>query len=291
MPLDPERLLAYPIPEVRQTLTRKNTMLYALSVGLGHDPMDEWQRRFTYERDLVALPSMAVVLGYPGFWLGDPATTVDATKLLHGEQSLIIHRPLPVEGEVVGRTRITGLVDRGAGKGALLYSARDIIDATGTTLATLGSTTFLRGDGGFGGASGPVRQPHPVPERAHDATLALGTRPEQALLYRLNGDHNPLHADPAVAAKAGFPRPILHGLCTFGVVCHALLRLCCEGEPARLARMDLRFSAPVFPGETIETRVWDEGSGRFAFTARVVERDVAVIGNGQCEVRSGEVRA
>jgi acyl dehydratase len=285
MPLDPDRLLAHPIPEVRQSLTKKDTMLYALSVGLGHDPMDAWQRRFTCEADLVALASMAVVLGYPGFWLGDPATTVDATKLLHGEQSLILHRPLPVEGEVVGRTRITGLVDRGAGKGALLYSARDIIDAAGTLLATLESTTFLRGDGGFGGPAGPVKQPHAMPERPHDAALALGTRPEQALLYRLNGDHNPLHSDPAVAAKAGFPRPILHGLCTFGVVCHALLRLCCGSEPARLARMDLRFSAPVFPGETIETRVWDEGGGRFAFAARVVERDVAVINNGLCEVR------
>jgi acyl dehydratase len=285
MPLDPDRLLAFPVPEIRQALTRRDTILYALSVGLGHDPMDDWQRRFVVESDLVALPTMAVVLGYPGFWLGNPETTVDATKLLHGEQSITLHRPLPVEGEVVGRTRITGLVDRGAGKGALLYSARDIIDASGTLLATLESTTFLRGDGGFGGAPGPVKQPHATPERAHDAALALGTRPEQALLYRLNGDLNPLHADPAVAAKAGFPRPILHGLCTFGVVGHALLRLCCGGEPARLARMNLRFSAPVFPGETIETRVWDEGAGRFAFTARVPERDVTVISNGLCEVR------
>jgi acyl dehydratase len=286
MPLDPDRLLAYPIPEVRQTLTKKDVMFYALSVGLGHDPMDAWQRRFTYERDLVALPSMAVVLGYPGFWLGNPATTVDATKLLHGEQAMTLHRPLPIEGEVVGRTRITGLVDRGADKGALLYSARDIVDASGTLLATLGSTTVLRGDGGFGGAPGPVTQPHPTPDRAHDAALMLGTRPEQALLYRLNGDDNPLHADPAVAAKAGFERPILHGLCTFGVVCHALVRLCCGGEPERLSHMAVRFSAPVFPGETIETRVWKEHGGRFAFTARVTEREVTVISNGLCEVRA-----
>ncbi len=286
MPLDPDRLLAHPIPEVRQTLTRKDVMFYALSVGLGHDPMDAWQRRFTTERDLVARPSMAVVLGYPGFWRGDPATTVDATRLLHGEQAITLHRPLPVQGEVVGRTRVTGLVDRGAGKGALLYSARDIFDSSGTLLATLDSTTFLRGDGGFGGAPGPVKQPHPTPGRAHDATLTLGTRPEQALLYRLNGDYNPLHADPAGAARAGFERPILHGLCTFGGVCHARVRLCGAGEPSRLARMDLRFSAPVVPGETIETRVWDEGGGRFAFTARVTERDVTVISNGVSEVRA-----
>jgi acyl dehydratase len=284
MPLDPERLLAHPIPEVTQALTRRDTMLYALSVGLGQDPMDEWQRRFVVEKDLVALPTMAVVLGYPGFWLGDPATGVSAAKVLHGEQSITLHRALPVEGTIVGRSRITGLVDRGAEKGAVLYSARDLTDGEGTPIATLESTSVLRGDGGFGGPTGPVKQPHAVPARAHDAALALATRPEQALLYRLNGDYNPLHADPAVAARGGFPRPILHGLCTLGVVGHALLRLCCGGAPERLRHMGLRFSAPVFPGETIETRVWDEGVGRFAFTARVTERDVTVIGNGLCEV-------
>lgn len=284
MTLDPDRLLAYPIPEVRQTLAPRDVMFYALSVGLGQDPMDDWQRRFVTEPDLVALPTMAVVLGYPGFWLGRPDTGVDATRLVHGEQSILLHRPLPLAGEVVGRTRVTGLVDRGEGKGALLYSRREVTDAAGTLLATLDNTTFLRGDGGFGGAPGPVRQPHPVPGRAPDASLALATRPEQALLYRLNGDHNPLHADPAVAARAGFARPILHGLCTMGVVGHALLRLCCGGEPARLKRMDVRFSAPVFPGETITTEVWDEGGGRFAFTAQVAERRATVINNGLCEV-------
>lgn len=284
MPLDPERLLAHPIPEVRQTLARKDAMLYALSVGVGQDPMDDWQRRFVFEKDLVALPTMAVVLGYPGFWLGDRATGVNAAKVLHGEQAITLHRPLPVEGVVVGRTRITGLVDRGAEKGAILYSARDLTDGEGTPLATLESTSVLRGDGGFGGPSGPVKQPHPIPERPHDAALTLATRPEQALLYRLNGDYNPLHADPAVAARGGFPRPILHGLCTLGVVGHALLRLACGGEPSRLRHLAVRFSAPVFPGETIETRVWSEHAGRFAFAARVTERDVTVINNGLCEV-------
>jgi acyl dehydratase len=284
MPLDPEALLRYPIPEVSERRTRKDTMLYALSVGLGHDPMDDWQRRFVTEPALVALPTMAVVLGYPGFWLGRPDTGVDATRLVHGEQSIVLHRPLPVEGKVVGRSRVTGLVDRGPGKGALLYSTREVFDGDGNALATLDSTTFLRGDGGFGGATGPVKQPHPIPDRAPDNTLSLGTRPEQALLYRLNGDLNPLHADPAIAAKAGFPRPILHGLCTMGVVGHALVRLCCEGRPERMRRIDLRFSAPVFPGETIVTEVWEEGPGRFAFTALVAERETMVINNGLCEV-------
>ncbi len=167
---------------------------------------------------------MAVVLGSPGFWLQDPATTVDAVRLVHGEQGLVLHRPLPVEGELIGQTVITGLVDKGAGRGALLYTEKRLTDEAGTLLATGSATTFLRGDGGFGGPAGPVKPPHPVPEGAPDHVVDLPTRPEQALLYRLLGDDNPLHADPAVAAAAGFPRPILHGLCTFGVVTHALLR-------------------------------------------------------------------
>ncbi|MBX6746398.1 MAG: MaoC family dehydratase, partial [Acetobacteraceae bacterium] len=183
-------------------------------------------------------------------------------------------------GEIIGRSRVTGLVDRGEGKGALMYSEREVIDArTGEKLATLTSTSFLRGDGGFGGPSGPVRQPHPEPERTPDLTLDLATRPEQALIYRLNSDLNPLHIDPQVAKAAGFPRPILHGLCTFGTVCHALLRSLCDYDTARFGRMELRFSSPVFPGETIRTEIWREEGGA-AFRARVVERDKVVVSNG-----------
>ena len=132
---------------------------------------------------------------------------------------------------------------------------------------------------GFGGPGGPVKKPHPEPDRAPDVTLDLHTRPEQALVYRLNGDHNPLHIDPEVAAKAGFAQPILHGLCTFGVVCHALMKELCGYDPARFGRMDLRFSSPVFPGETIRTEIWHEDGGA-AFRARVVERDKVVVSNG-----------
>lgn len=280
MPIDAERLLAWPIPEIRQRLSPRETMLYALSVGLGQNPMEEAELRFVFERGLLALPSMAVVLGYPGFWLGDPATGVDAVRLVHGEQSVVLHRPLPVEGEIIGRSRVTQVIDRGAGKGALLYSEREIsLAGTGERLATVWQSTFLRGDGGFGGPSGPVRAPHPEPERAPDLALDLATRPEQALLYRLNGDMNPLHADPALAARAGFARPILHGLCTYGVVAHALLKALCGYDPAHFGRMDLRFSAPVFPGETIRTEIWHEPGGA-AFRARVLERERVVVSNG-----------
>lgn len=278
--IDEQKLLAHPIPEIRSKIRWQDTALYNLSIGLGQNPLDLRQLPFTYEPDLRAMPSMAVVLGYPGFWVKDPATGVDWVKVVHGEQSLILHKPLPASGEIVGTTKVTGIVDRGPGKGAMIYSERVVVDAaTGEKLATLEQTTFARGDGGFGGKPGPVKKPHPEPEGAPDIALDLPTRPEQAAYYRLNGDHNPLHIDPGVASAAGFKAPILHGLCTFGVVCHALMRELCDYDPARFGRMDLRFSSPVYPGETIRTEIWREEGGA-SFRARIVERDVVVVSNG-----------
>ncbi len=278
MPIDAEALRRFPVPEVRQTLRARDCVLYALSVGLGQDPLGTRQLDYVdHRRSLRALPSMAVVLAQPGFWLADPRTGVDAVRLVHGEQEIELHRPLPVEAELIGRTRVTGLVDKGAGRGALLYTEKLLLDAaSGSLLATCRATVVLRGDGGFGGAAGPVRPVHPAPEGNPDLTIDLPTRPEQALLYRLNGDDNPLHSDPGTAAQAGFPRPILHGLCTLGVVAHALLRGLADYDAGRFRLLALRFSAPVFPGETIRTEIWRSG----AFRARVVERDVVVINNG-----------
>jgi acyl dehydratase len=280
MPANYDTLLNWKIPEIRQTLTKKDTMLYAFSVGLGQDQLDEKQLAFVYEKQLKAMPSMAVVMGYPGFWLGNPGTGVDAVKLVHGEQSVVLHRPIPVEGEFLGRSKVLQIIDRGEGKGALLYSQREIIDlASNETVATVWQSTFLRGDGGIGGPGGTPRQPHPEPQREPDLVVELATRPEQAIIYRLNGDMNPLHIDPEVGSKAGFPKPILHGLCTYGVVTHALLRGLCDYDPARFGRLDLRFSSPVYPGETIRTEIWHEEGGA-AFRAKVVERDKQVVSNG-----------
>ncbi len=284
MPIDYEKLKNWHFPDLEHRYEAKDTILYALGVGCGADPMDRTELPFVYEDGLKALPTMAVVLGYPGFWLKDPDTGVDWRKILHGEQGLVIHKPLPASGTVIGRTRVTEIVDKGPGKGALLYSDREVFDkATGDLLATLTSTTFIRGEGGFGGPSGPAPEPHALPERAPDLAVDLKTLPQAALIYRLSGDYNPLHADPDVATAAGFERPILHGLCTYAVAGRAVLKACCGNDPSRLRRFDLRFSAPVLPGETVRTEIWRDGS-RVSFRARVVERDIVVLNNGLAEV-------
>jgi len=195
-----------------------------------------------------------------------------------------VHKPIAPEGTVIGRSCILDVIDKGEGLGALIYSERRIIDKpTGDLLATINQTTFCRADGGFGGPKRETPPPHALPARAPDAVVDLATRSEMALVYRLSGDVNPLHADPEFARSAGFPRPILHGLATFGVAGHALLRAVCGYDPARLTGMAGRFSAPVYPGETIRTEIWRDG-GVVSFRARVVERDVVAINNGRAEV-------
>jgi acyl dehydratase len=283
MPIQYDRLKSRPFPVLEHTYSTKDTMLYALGLGLGLDPMDEDQLRFTYEEGLKALPTMAVVLAYPGFWAKEPDTGLDWQKILHGEQWLKVDKPLPPSGTVTGQQRITEILDKGAGKGALLFSERDIKDKAGNLLATVGGVTFARGDGGFGGPSGPQPEPHRLPERAPDKAYDFKTSPQAALVYRLSGDMNPLHADPKVAASAGFKQPILHGLCTYGVAGFALLKLACGGDPARLRSMQVRFSAPVYPGETIRTEAWLDGK-IVSFRSRVVERDVVVLNNGRAEI-------
>jgi acyl dehydratase len=289
MPIDVSKLKNWPFQPVEQTYTARDTILYALGVGLGQDPMDREQLRFVYEDGLQALPTMAVVLGYPGFWAKDPATGIDWVKLLHGEQSLELHAPLPASGTVIGRTRVTALVDKGKDKGALMVSERDITEAgSGRRLAVSRSVSFMRGDGGFeaaGQPGDPAPPPRePVPDRPPDAVCELPTRPEAALVYRLSGDSNPVHADPAVARAAGFERPILHGLASFGVSGHALLRTLCGYDPSRLKEIGCRFSSPVYPGETLRVQMWDLGAGRHAFRTKVVERDVVVLSHGSARV-------
>jgi len=282
--LDVETVMAWRFEEVVQSYSARDSILYALGLGFGSDPTDPAALRHVYEGGLVAVPTMAVVLGNPGPWTRDPRTGIDWVKTLHGEQGLVVHAPLPPEGTVTGRCRVTGIIDKGPGKGALLMQERTLHDsATGRLLATRTTTSFLRGDGGCGAP--PREQPKPpeIPDRAPDIVRDIETRPEQALIYRLSGDMNPVHADPAIAACAGFARPILHGLCTYGIAGRALLATACGGDPARFRELHVRFSAPVYPGETIRVELWEHG-GEWRLRARVKDRDAIVLNNGRAVV-------
>jgi acyl dehydratase len=279
-----DKLMALQIAPAEQIYEAKDCILYALGVGLGHDPMNEDELAFVYEKNLKVLPTMATVLAHSGSLVRNPDSGINWVMVVNGEQGFTLHRPLAAEGALLGRTRIVDVIDKGAGKGALLLTEREITDkVTGARVATVTQTIFCRGDGGFGGPARQTPPPHPIPSRAPDAVCDLGTRPEMALIYRLSGDYNPLHAEPAAAKAAGYDRPILHGLGTFGVSGHALLKTMCGYDPARLTSFSARFSAPVFPGETIRTEMWRDGS-RVSFRARVVERDVVAINNGRAEL-------
>ena len=285
MAINYEKLLALKIPDAEHSYTDKDTMLYALGVGLGHDPLDRQQLDFVYEKNLKPLPTFAAVLGYPGFWVRELDTGIDWVRIVNGEQAITLHKPLAAQGTVIGRTRILDIIDKGAGKGALIYAEREVTDkASGAPIATVTQTTFCRADGGFGGLPRESPPLHPIPERAPDRTCDLATRPEAALIYRLSADRNPLHVDPDVAKAAGYPKPILHGLGTFGVVGHALLKSVCDYDPSRVASFAGRFSAPVFPGETIRTEFWRDG-GVISFRASVPDRNVVVMTNGRAEIR------
>jgi len=262
----------------------RETMLYALGVGFGQDALDERELDFVFEQGtLKTVPSMAVVLTR-----GNLTADIgwDYTKVLHGEQRLELYRPLPPEGELIADARVAEAYDKGEGKGALVLIETDVrLKSDGQPLFKVGATVFARGDGGFGGPKGSGPKPHPTPDRAPDFTSELETRPDQALLYRLNGDRNPLHADPGLAKSVGFPVPILHGLCTYGTACRAIVTTICNYDHTMIRGFDLRFSAPVYPGETIITDMWRDGD-IVSFQCRLKERDLVVVKNGKCTLAS-----
>jgi acyl dehydratase len=279
-----DQLICRRFPKVTQTYGRKELMLYALGVGAGADPLDERDLRFVYEQDLRPIPTVASVLVYPGFWLQDPALEIDWLKLLHGEQSVEMHRSLRPEATVHGEFRVVGVEDKGVSKGATVFFEKRIIDAEdGEAICTVRSTYFLRADGGCGDFGQRHDPPSVLPDRAPDRLIDLPTLARQALIYRLSGDFNPIHADPAAAAKAGFQRPILHGLCTMGVACRGLIDTFCDSDPALLKSMFVRFSQPVFPGETIRLECFEEPD-EIRFRARVLERDLVVLDRGRLVV-------
>lgn len=289
-----DNIKSHEFPELTQTYTERDTMLYALGIGMGADPMDTKQLRFVYEKDLQAVPTMPVVMCHPGLWPKNPKFGIDWVKVVHGEQWLEVHKPLPPTGTVRVRIRNTDVIDKGAGKGAIIVQKREVFDnVTGDKLVTLAWVVFARGDGGFlelphnSGAKvdSPLPSPPPVPEdRRPDCTCDLGVLPQAALIYRLNGDMNPLHADPEIAKAAQFPRPILQGLCTYGVACHAILKSFCDYEASRFGGISVRFSLPVYPGETIRIEMWKQGD-KIQFRALAVERNVIVLNNGVATLR------
>jgi acyl dehydratase len=284
MAIDYEKLMSLQIPEAEHTYTNKDAILYALGVGVGHDPLDTNQLGYVYEKNLKALPTFAAVLGYPGFWVRELDTGIDWVRIVNGEQGIVLHAPLKAAGTVIGKSKILEVIDKGTGKGALVYTSRDVTDkASGQLVATVTQTTFCRADGGFGGPPRESPPVHKIPDRAPDMICDLDTRPEQAVIYRLSADLNPLHIDPDVAKAAGFPKPILHGLGTFGVVGHALLRSVCNYDPARVRSFSGRFSAPVFPGETIRTEFWIDGNV-VSFRALVAARNIVAMNNGRAEI-------
>ncbi len=282
--IDPDKIIGKVIARNESTYRTEDSILYALGLGFGADPTDLDQLRFVYEKDILTLPTMNLVLGYPGFWLKDPQYEVEWQKVLHAEEHLIVHSPLPPAGTMVGETVIDDIVDRGPDKGVFIYTRKEVrAESDGKLFATVYSNSLARGDGGCGGNPQTRPKPAEVPDREPDAVCKLPTIPQQALLYRLCGDMNPLHADPAIANAAGFERPILHGRSTMGVAQHAILKTCCAYDPNRIKSISIRFSAPFLPGETLRTEIWQDGTDIY-FRSFAHERNVAVLNNGHVEL-------
>ena len=284
---DVEEALAIEPVEVPVSYTDRDTLLYAVAIGMGKDPLDANELPYVCETqgDRV-VPSAATVLTRGASRGQDPLRSkMNFALLLHGEQRLTVHRPLPPAADILVSTRTTGVYDKGEAKGALVTNDTEVKLASGEPLCTLGSTSFYRGDGGFGGSAEGAPVPHPIPDREPDLVCDMPQRVEQALIYALCGDRNPLHRDPDAAKKGGFEAPILHGLCSYGIACHAILKHVLDYDHTRMKTFDVRFSSPAYPGETQTIELWRDGDV-ISFRVRIKERDVVSINNGRCEITS-----
>ncbi|MFM8556165.1 MAG: MaoC/PaaZ C-terminal domain-containing protein [Betaproteobacteria bacterium] len=288
MTINADQLLNWTFEECIQTFTVRDTLFYALSLGVGSDPYNRSHLKFVYEEGLVALPTLPMILGWPGLWFSDPATGIDASAVVNVGQTLIVHSPCPVAATVSAQTRIVAVYDRGAGRGALVHLERLIRDQrTQGPIATVRSALLCRNDGGFGGIAEPARSYEALPARAPDQRVERATLAQAHLLYRLNGDRHPLHVNPDFARSAGFSGPILHGLATFGMVGHALVQAVCGDQPERRRELRARFSAPFFPGETLSIELWQDGA-RVMFNAWSRERRCKVLDQGYALVALSE---
>ncbi len=274
MPIDRHSLLGAELPPTESAWDEDRVILYHLGLGAGADPVDPGELAYVYEGTLKVLPTFATIVPFLSM-LGVtalPGMDINPAMILHGEQRVTIHRPLPVRGKITNRGRVVGIHDKG--KGALI-EVEVVSSGDGGPLFTNRAGIFVRGEGGFGGDSPAATWP-PRPERAPDIVAKSATLPQQALIYRLSGDKNPLHADPGFAALAGFERPILHGLSTMGVVCKAVVDAALDGDPTRVGEFAGRFSGVVYPGETITTSIWREPGG-LVVSAAVAERQAVVL--------------
>lgn len=264
--------------------TNRDAILYALCLGFGDNPTDAQALRFLYEKDLQVVPTFPSVLA----WVAAPTFTelgIDPLGALHGEQTIELHRPIPIPADIRVQGTVLHVCDKGPGRGAVVTTQHEIRDAANALIAVLTTTCFARNEGGCGATSEASSRPHPIPTRAPDLSIDFPTRSDLALLYRLTGDRNPIHADPDVARSAGFALPLLHGLCTFGIACRAVLQSYADYVPFNIMLHSARFSAPVYPGETLTVDLWRD-LDIVSFQVRVRNRNVTVVTNGKSILRA-----
>ena len=282
MPIKYDELMALKNLGQKHSYGDREVMLYAYGIGMGADPMDEKELLFVNEaaatpRSLKVVPTFASVAAWGA---GPGEMNLNRLMVVDGERDITFHKPLAAAAHITADSSVLAVYDKGKDKGAIIRHQTILKDADGEKLATLVASRFARGDGGFGGSSEGQPEPHQVPSRAPDRIVDISTRPDQALIYRLCGDRNPLHSDPEFAKKAGFPRPILHGMCTYGISCRGVLQTYADYDPTAFRQHVARFSSPVYPGETVTIAMWKDGDV-ISFEAKVKTRDVAVIRNGK----------
>jgi acyl dehydratase len=284
MTIDPSKALGAELGEGQVTYTKDQVILYHLGLGAGNPATDANELEYTYEKNLKVLPSFGVIptFGSMGGLGSVPGLEFNFAMLLHGEQDLQIHQPIPPEATITNKSKIAEIWDKG--KAALVVLQVDTTDEAGKPLFTNRFSLFLRGEGGFGGEAGP-KAGNAAPDRAPDGEIEVPTLPQQALIYRLSGDKNPLHADPEFAKMGGFDTPIIHGLCSYGVVCKAVVDEVLGGDVTKVARYTARFAGVGFPGETYVVSYWKEGD-KILIAAKSKERDAKIISNAAIEVRS-----
>lgn len=270
MPLNPDAVGTEGEP-VEISWTSKDALLYAVSIGAGTNEL-EFTTENTNGVTQRVFPTFPVVLGWGAGSAMRNIGTFNPALLVHGQQAVTLHRELPVEGTATLRSRLTDMFDKG--KAAVVVTETTVELAGGEPLYTNRSSAFIRGEGGWGGERGPSGPQNEPPDRAPDRSVTYQTSPDQALIYRLNGDRNPLHSDPTFAAAGGFDRPILHGLCSYGFTGRGLLHLLCDSDPARFQHIEARFASPVLPGEALTIDAWETGDGEAVFTTSVGDRVV-----------------